>query len=149
MTTRILLNNADREQFKALLDSYKLPCTVNLTKGKNRSVEQNKLQRLWINEAVEQLEDETAEEKRAYCKLHFGVPILRNENEEFREKYDRIIRPHSYEDKLTMMALPLDFPVTRLMTTGQKKRYLDDIWMHFSSLGVKLTDPEEKKTEAA
>lgn len=144
MTTRILQSATDREQFIALLHTYKLPCTVNLTKGKNRSIEQNKLQRLWLREAAEQLGDDSPEGYRAYCKLHYGVPILRGENEEFCKAYDSIIRPHTYEEKLQMMALPLDFPVTRLMKTGQKKRYLDDVWIHFTNLGVKLTDPKEK-----
>lgn len=143
MTTRIIKTGADRDDLFRLIQSMKLPITVNIQKGRNRTLEQNRLQRMWINEAVEQLQDETAEEKRGYCKLHFGVPILRNENEAFREQYDRIIRPHSYEDKLQMMMVPLDFPVSRLMTTGQHKRYLDDVWHHFTSLGVKLTEPEE------
>lgn len=144
MTTRVLKSKADVELAKTLLDNAPLPSTMTLVKGKRRTEEQNRLQRLWLNEAAEQLGDHTAEEYRGYCKLHFGVPILRGEDEEFREKYDRIIRPHSYEDKMTMMMLPLDFPVTRLMKTGQKKRYLDDVYVHFTGLGVKLTDPEDR-----
>lgn len=142
MTTRALQTERDRAELVRLIGALKLPCTVAITKGKKRSIEQNRLQRLWCNEAAEQLQDEAAEDKRAYCKLHFGVPILRMENEDFRAAYDRVIRPHSYEDKLLMMRVPLDFPVTRLMRTGQKKRYLDQMWMHFTALGVRLTDPE-------
>ena len=107
-------------------------------------MEQNRLQRLWLKEACEQLQDETIEEKRGYCKLHFGVPILRNENDEFKAAYDKIIMPHTYEDKLQMMMLPLDFPVTRLMTTGQHKRYLDDVYHFFTGLGVQLTEPKSE-----
>lgn len=141
MTSRVLLTKADVEQAKALLDNTALPATFTLVKGKKRSPEQNRLQRLWCREASEQLGDETPEEKRAYCKLHFGVPILRNEDEEFCAAYDRIIRPHSYEDKLAMMAIPLDFPVTRLMKMGQKSRYLNDMYTHFQEQGVQLTEP--------
>ncbi len=142
MTSRVIATTTDRDDFVTLLKSYKLPCTVNLTKGKRRSVEQNRLQRMWLQEATEQLGEYRLEGYRAYCKLHFGVPILRGENDEFRAAYDQVIRPHSYEDKLMMMSIPLDFPVTRLMSTGQKKRYLDDIADHFTGLGVRLTDPE-------
>ena len=124
--------------------SRELPITVNVTKGKDRSIEQNKLQRLWLKEAVEQLQDESIEQKRGYCKLHFGVPILRNENDDFKAAYDKIIRPHSYEEKLQMMMLPLDFPVTRLMTSGQHARYLEDIQVHFQGLGVQLTEPNSE-----
>lgn len=142
LTTRILKTGADRDQFIELLKSYKLPCTVNLTKGQKRSIEQNRLQRLWLREAAEQLADDSIEGYRGFCKLHFGVPILRGENEDFRKIYDQIIRPLSYEDKLKLMQIPLDLPVTRIMATGQKKRYLDDVYEHFTGRGVLLTEPE-------
>lgn len=143
MTSRVINSAAERDSFYTLLKAKNPPYTVSVVDGRKRSVEQNKLQRLWMNEAAEQLGEDTPEGYRAYCKLHFGVPILRGENEEFREAYDRVIRPHSYEDKLTMMATPLDFPVTRLMKMGQKKRYLDDIYVHLTSQGVQLTEPTD------
>lgn len=145
MTTRTLLNVGDREQFVKLLESYKLPCTVTVRKGKDRSIEQNKLQRLWMNEIAEQLQDDTAEGYRAYCKLHFGVPILRAESEDFCAAYDKYIRPLPYETKLAYMAVPLDFPVSRLMTTKQCGQYLDAVHEEFTARGVRLTDPEERK----
>lgn len=144
MTSRVLKTGADRDDFITLLQSYKLPCTVNLTKGQKRSVEQNRLQRLWLQEATEQLGEDTIEGYRGFCKLHFGVPIMRGEDDKFRAEYDRLIRPLKYEDKLTLMQVPLDMPVTRRMATGQKKRYLDDMYQHFTSLGVQLTNPEER-----
>lgn len=104
-----------------------------------RSDKQNRLQRKWLLEAANQLKEYTAEEHRAYCKLHFGVPILRNENDKFREMYDRIVRPLSYETKLEIMSIPIDFPVTRLMDKDQKRRCLDAIYRHFTGLGVFLT----------
>ena len=115
---------------------------MSITKGKHRSPAQNRLQRQWINEITEQLGEYSAEDYRAFCKLHFGVPILRAESDEFCESYDRLIRPMSYEDKLGIMRLPLDFPVTRLMTTKQKTQYLDEIYRHFTEHGVLLTRPE-------
>jgi len=133
----------DRDDAIKLIKSMNLPLTINIKKGKDRSVEQNRLQRMWINEAVEQLQDERAEQKRAYCKLHFAVPLLRAEDEEFRQVYDEVIRPLSYEQKLKTMMIPIDLPVSRRMKSGQMKRYLDDIYDHFTSLGVKLTDPDE------
>ena len=139
--TWVIKSEGDRTLIRDEIAKRKLPFTVNIAQGKWRTHEQNKLQRLWMKEAAEQLGDETAEEKRAYCKLHLGVPILRAENEEFCEKYDRLIRPLPYEVKLEYMATPLDFPVTRLMTTKQKKQYLDAVYQHFRSLGVALTEP--------
>ena len=143
MSTHVCTNKRDIKQVQLLIDNFSLPCTINLKKGKDRSVEQNKLQRLWLQEAAEQLQDETIEQKRGYCKLHFGVPILRNEDDDFRAAYDEVIRPLPYELKIKSMMLPLDFPVTRLMTTGQNKRYLDDIYNYFNGQGVRLTEPNE------
>ena len=107
---------------------------------KRRSWEQNKLQRRWCKEASEQ-GDMTAEEYRGFCKLHYGVPILRRDSEEFREVYDRLIRPRDYAEKLELMQEPIDFQVTRLMTTAQKAEYLDAMYQHFTGLGFQLTDP--------
>ena len=77
------------------------------------------------------------------CKLTFGVPILRAENTWFREKYDEVVRPLPYPQKLALMMEPLDMPVTRLMTTEQKTRYLDAIYRHFAGLGLVLTVPDQ------
>lgn len=120
-------------------------CADVFKKASKRTIEQNRLQRLWINEIHEQRDgDQTKEEIRAYCKLHFGVPILRNDDEQFREAYDRVIRPLDYSDKIFAMSVPLDFPVTRLMTTKQKTRYLEEMRKYFLELGVRLTDPDER-----
>ena len=85
-----------------------------------------------------QLKEDTAEGYHAYCKLHYGVPILR-EDEDFREAYDEVLKPLTYEQKLKAMAAPLDFPVTRMMTIHQLARYMDEIYRHFTGLGVRLT----------
>jgi hypothetical protein len=131
----------DRKQLIRLIENRDLPFSVSLTKGVKRSDDQNRLQRLWMKEAEEQ-GDQTAEEYRAYCKLHHGVVILRTENAEFCEVYDRIIKPLPYEQKLELMKTPMDFPVTRLMNTSQKKRYLDAIYVDLTGMGITLTDPD-------
>jgi len=72
-----------------------------------------------------------------------GVPILRSENEEFCAKYDELIRHLPYETKLAYMMMPLDFPDTRLMTTGQKTRYPVHMFLHFREMGLELTEPPQ------
>jgi len=141
MATRVIKSEIDRKLLLALVAKRALPFTVDITSGKHRSVEQNKLQRLWLNEAAAQLEGQTAEELRGLCKLTIGVPILRAENDDFREKYDAVVRPLPYEAKLAIMQEPLDLPVTRLMNTDQKTRYLDGIAKMFAEQGVVLTEP--------
>ena len=141
MTPRFLETDHDRRMLIRFLEDQPLPLTVSLTKGGKRSLRQNKLQRLWINEIAEQLADQSPEEVRGYCKLTIGVPILRAENDTFRERYDAVVRPLPYEQKLALMMEPLDFPISRLMTTKQATAYLDGIHRHFSEKGIVLTDP--------
>src|SRR6056297_3492894 len=139
--TRPVRTEQDRQALLRLLEARPLPFTCNVLKGAPRSLDQNRLQRLWLKEAEEQ-GDDSAEGYRRYCKLHFGVPILRAENEAFREQYDRIIKPLTYEQKLELMGEPIDFPVTRLMTTRQNWEYLNQVEVFFRGLGFELTDPE-------
>ena len=150
MTSRVIDSETDRWVLLLLLKQQALPFTVEVVKGRRRTVEQNRLQRLWLNEIAEQLGDRTPEEVRGYCKLTLGVPILRAESELFREKYDRLIKPMPYETKMEFMMEPLDFPVTRLMTTTQKAHYLDAVQRHFAEKGVVLTQPDQPPmTDAA
>ena len=141
MTTRFLETDHDRRMLIRFLETQPLPLTVSLSKGGVRTLKQNKLQRLWLGEIADQLGDQSAEDIRGYCKLTIGVPILRAENESFRERYDDVVKPLPYEQKIALMMEPLDFPVTRLMTTKQHTAYLDGVHRHFSERGIMLTDP--------
>ncbi|NYT74233.1 hypothetical protein HZU72_17620 [Halomonas sp. QX-2] len=105
--------------------------------------EQDKLHGKWCKEAAAQ-GDMTAEEYRGYTKLHFGVPILCRDSEEYQAAYERVVAPLPYEEKLQLMQLPFDFAVTRGMTTKQKAEFLDECWRHFTGLGFRLTDPNLK-----
>ena len=143
MTSRLITSEYERRMFIKLVEGQSLPFTGSLSAGKSRTWVQNKLQRKWMTEVSEQLGDQTPEDVRAYCKLTLGVPILRAENDDFCEKYDRIIRPLDYKVKLELMAEPMDFPVTRLMSTKQFTTYLDTVFRHFSEQGVILTIPDD------
>ena len=131
----------DREEAFEQMRRAPIPYTIEITKGAKRSVQQNRLQRLWVNEGADQIDGWTPEDLRAYCKLHYGVPILRNESESFKEQYDNVIRPLPYEMKLELMKVPIDFPVTRLMTSSQTTRYLDDMYHAITAMSAKLTEP--------
>jgi hypothetical protein len=141
MTTRTIRTDGDIDGLARLLRSRKLPLTVHITQGEPRSTAQNRLQRQWCNDVSQQLGDRSPEDVRAYSKLHFGVPILRADDDAYCEAYDRLIRPLPYETKLAYMAVPFDFAVTRAMTTKQLTRYLDAMAAHWAAQGVRLTDP--------
>jgi len=144
-TTRTITEGPEFAALIAFLGNMQHPFTVTISRGKRRSLDQNRLQRMWMLEAQEQLGTDTAEGFRGYSKLHFGVPILRAEDDKFAAEYDAIIRPLPYEQKLRLMQVPFDFGVTRQMTTKQKTQYLDAVSAHFSGLGVLLTQPEGRE----
>lgn len=145
MTTRFVENDYQRKMLISLIGEQKLPFTVTIAKGKKRSTHQNRLNRLWAGEISEQLGDESPEYYRGLMKLQFAIPILRAENEAFCESYDRIVKPLPYETKLALMCEPIDLPATRLLTTAQEHRYLDDIYRYFTEKGVVLTIPIDKR----
>jgi len=112
-------------------------------KKHNRSEMQNRTVFMWYREIAKAKGDETATDVRAYCKLHYGVPILREDNDDFRKDYDQIVRPLSYENKLKIMVEPLDLPVTRIMSVDQMQRYMEEVQKYGYSFGVELTIPNE------
>jgi hypothetical protein len=139
MAHRIIDNEADLAAFKVLLDNLAMPFTVEWVQGRDRSKDQNALQFLWATEAAFQRGDLTAEEVRREWKLRHGVPILREDSAEFRELYDRAIKPLPYEMKLEAMAF---IPVTSEMKVRQMVRYLDTVQRECLQQGIRLTDPD-------
>ena len=123
-----------------LQNQSKFPLQLTLKPGKEpRSSQQNRLAFQWYKDAAEQ-GDHTAAEYRCLCKLHFGIPIMRTDDD-FRAKYDRVVKPMPYETKLALMDEPFNFPVTSLMSVKQFTQYLDRMWHHFTGKGFQLTDP--------
>jgi len=147
MATRVLRSPDDIDALARLIGARtKYPLTVTITQGDPRRDKQNRLAQRWFTDVSRQLGDRTHENVRAYCKLHFGVPILRAENEAFRLSYDRTMRPLDYETKLEAME-HLDLPVTRLMTVKQMTAFMDEMQRHWCGMGFRLTDPEALKYE--
>lgn len=123
------------DNIKNLYDKHKF-LRITVKTGKDRSLDYNSLSHVWYSDIADQLKDEDALGWKNYCKLHFGVPLLRAEDEEFREIYDNSIKLLSYEKKLQAMKY---FPVTSIMTNEQFGKYLHEIQLYFSDLGVNLT----------
>jgi hypothetical protein len=142
MTTRTIRTDGEIDGLARLLRSRKLPLTVHITQGEDRSGQQNALAFRWYSEAAAQLGDRTTADVRAYCKLHHGVKILHSEDEAFRAQWDRLIRSRfTYSEKLELMLPPHDYPVTRLMTVKQMTRFMDAVHDDLAGQGVRLTDP--------
>ena len=108
--------------------------------GKARSLDQNAISHCWYEQLARELKEDDALGWKSYCKLHHGVPILRAEDEQFREFYDRTLRVTlTYDQKLDAMKF---LPVTSLMTKPQLSKYLEAVRDDFLKRGVMLEFPE-------
>lgn len=141
MVTRAVKNADDLALLTAYLKGRKRPFTVDITDGRDRSTEQNRLSHKWYAEISDQT-GEDREDVRARCKLEIGIPILR-ENEGFRATYDRLVRPLPYADKIDLIKAT-DMPVTRLMKVEQMSRYMDIVFRKHAEMGIALTIPPDR-----
>lgn len=139
MAHRIIESPDDLADFSRFLATLKLPLTVEWQQGRDRSLDQNRLQFLWAREAAEQRGDVTTDEVRCDWKLRHGVPIMREDSAEFRDTYDTLIMPLSYEQKVKAMQI---IEVTSLMKVRQMVRYLDTIQRECLEQGLRLTEPD-------
>lgn len=110
------------------------PLTVAFMKP-SRSNEQNNMLHELIREIAAQKGDESPIEIKRYIKLHLGVPILRADDQEFREKYDDVVKPLHYEKKLEIMDL---LPVTSRMDKSQFSVLIDSIIKHYHEQGIEF-----------
>ena len=112
---------------------------VNVKTGKHRSLDQNAIAHVFYEQIARELREDTPLGVKCYCKLHLGVPILRAEDDEFRQTYDIVIRPLSYERKLEAMKA---WPVTSLMSKGQLSQFLEAMQDEFA-VRVNLEFPKD------
>lgn len=108
---------------------------------KDRSLEMSALSHVWYAQVAAKEREYTAEQVKGLCKLHFGIPILR-EDQEFSELYDRAFKPMDYETRLEIMTKPGLFDVTSLMKTAQILLYMEQIQQHYADR-VQLRYPNE------
>lgn len=142
MTQRIIKTPDDLKKLIAFLGTRKLPLTVEITDGRNRTKEQNSLAFKWYGEISAQT-GEDIEDVRARCKLEIGVPIMRAASDQFRATYDRLVRPLPHADKLALIR-DTDMPVTRLMKVKDMTRYMDLVFQRHAEFGIDLTIPPDK-----
>ena len=126
------------EMFKETDIEFPVRLTIDKRK-KTRTLIQNNTANKWYRD-VEKQGDMKAWEYKAYCKLHFGVPILRRDSVKYKEAYDTKVKTFPYETKLMFMAEPYSFPVTSMMNVAQHSEFLEMVERHFSQEGFELTE---------
>lgn len=112
---------------------------------KGRSLDSNALSHVWYGE-IAKARGESVEAIKCFCKLHFGVGIMRAESETFRMMYDKgIMNALTYEEKLKAMTI---IPVTSLMNSEQMHWYLRDMQQTFAQEeSIILISPADSEYE--
>lgn len=109
--------------------------------AEKRTELQNKISHAWYGELASNLKENDALGYKCFCKLHFGVAILRAEDDEFRQAYDLAVKPLSYEKKLEVMKI---LPITSIMKTKQLSAYLEAMKDYFMQHnGFELSFPPD------
>ncbi len=104
-----------------------------------RTIDQNALSHALYEQLARELPEYDAKGWKRMCKLHYGVPILRADDEHFREFYDTALKRLDYERKIAAMEY---VPVTSIMSKGQLSRYIADMARSFAvERGVHLELP--------
>lgn len=149
MTEKVSVNSAAKlsEAITKLTTLYREHkyVVVSMRPGKDRTLDQNALWFAMYQRIAQMTEIGDVEDARRYCKLHFGVPIMRKASEDFRIAWNVSFLMLTYETKLELMgpcALfgPDGFPVTRLFDRAQGIAYTDKIVSEWSGRGVIFDD---------
>lgn len=148
-TQKISVNSSLKlsQAISALTAMYKQNrfVVVSMRPGKDRTLDQNALWFAMYQRISDQMGMDDVEDARRYCKLHFGVPIMRKADDDFRDGWNRLFLDLPYEVKLRLMGPcamfgPDGFPVTRLFNRAQGIAYTDAIAAEFSEKGVVFDD---------
>lgn len=113
---------------------------VSITDDKPRSLPQNALSHTFYEQIARELGEDSPDGVKAECKLRYGVPILRRDDEQFRAMYDASLKGLPYELKLQVMNY---LPVTSLMSTTQLSEYLETIAKEYAKRSVVLEFPSD------
>jgi len=110
-----------------------------------RSQSQNDMSWALYRQIAAQVDDQSVREIRAEVKLEVGVPILRANDEDFRDFYDAGLKHLTYEQKLHCMEK--DYcPVTSLMGKKMFSDFIDDVIRRYSQRGLSLVSPAEAQS---
>lgn len=149
MTEKVSVNSAAKlsEAITKLTAMFreKRYVVVTLRPGKDRTLDQNTMFFALYKRIAEMTEIGDLEDARRYCKLHFGVVIMRKECVDFRRGWSQMFLNLPYETKLELMGPcamfgPDGFPVTRLFNRAQGIAYTNQIVDEFRAKGVFFDD---------
>ena len=106
--------------------------------SEKRRAAQNRLAHMWSGEISKQGGEFTAYEIHQKCKLKYGIPILR-QDEDFEAYWQKVAPMFPIYEQQLKELMPRT-PVTSIMTTKQMSQYLSDV-CRSASTKYQLTDP--------
>ncbi len=113
---------------------------VKFVDGK-RSKTRNDQVRAVYNQVNRQIDDDTLIGIERQCKLLYGVPLLRANDEVFRELYDKTIKNNlCHEDKLLAMDM---LTVTSRMSEKLCREYIAIVIEEYSKQGLYMAQERE------
>lgn len=114
-----------------------------VSNSKARTLDQNAL--MWrIYGIIGKEQGLIPSEAHAFCKLHYGIPILRRDSDRFRAFYDAKIKAMPYASKLRLMEY---ISVSSLFTTKQAGEYIETIVREQAKEGLVIELPEDTKND--
>lgn len=105
-------------------------CQVTISD--KRSLDQNSATRLCYKQ-IQEHKEWTAKETERHCKLIYGVPILRRDDEVQNYVFSQTIDKGNYEQKLKMMDA---FAVTSIMNTAQLSEMIECMMQDFTFIVI-------------
>jgi hypothetical protein len=122
-----------------LKPSSKKPWVITISQDdEHRSLKQNRLSFAWYKFRGKANGNGVFHE-RAFCKLTYGVPILR-EDKNFEAFFCTVLAPLTYEQCLDAMEF---VPVTRLMGVKKFAEYLNEVEQQSAIQGIILPQPDD------
>ena len=112
------------------------PITVSIATSASTE-QQNHMQWALYRDIAAHVGDQTVNEIQCYCKLHFGVGILKAADPEFCEYYDAHFKGLTYEAKLKLMEY-LDITSRDEFKKPQMTEFLTEIVKYWTQQGVPL-----------
>ena len=116
------------------------PYTIRVAQAdESRSLKQNRRSFMWY-QLRGSMTGHGQIHERCLCKLKYGVPILRRDDEDFEKFWHSALQFIAYESQLEAMEF---VPVTSLMGMKQFAEYLTEVDQQSASQGIVLPHPED------
>ena len=113
---------------------------VTIARGRDRSLEQNNLFHEWVMQLVVAGGEYDFDGYRNFCRLHFFVPVLIHENEDFSDLWwslfdrEKSKRKDADQYRTQLHLIGTITGISSICTTAQFSRALELMQQHFAGL---------------